>query len=322
VKIVVSIPVHEKPEVINNQIENFKKYIENVIIVLHVSKGFFLHYSLKEIDQTDNVYINPTNLDTKWADIINTHISNFHYISSLIDFDYFVLHASNDMYIRPGFDKYISRYEAGFNRRKVIKKNSHWWTGNMALEDYQLKAMMDSCGQSMIIASQVESSFYKKELMKAIVSIIEAHYDDNSKTDIYPREEVYFSTIASKLVSRELVGYPTTFSEVHRFDRVLWGIRDITRYVYRRLGLRQIISQETYNCFEELYGRLLFKSKFYRTNKRIVKKLVNMDLNYINQNSYLNDGSGCFRLYNAEIFSVKRIERNIKDPVRVFISEL
>ena len=322
VKLAISIPVHEKPDVIRNQIENFQKYIDDMCIVLHVSSGFFEKYEIKELENLEDVYINPTHLNTKWADIIHTHLSNFHYIFEMLDFDYFVLHASNDMYIRRGFTEYVQKYDAGFNIRKVIKKYSHWWPGNMALEDKQLLEMMDACGQTMIIASQVESSFYRKDIMEEIVKIIEEHYDAATKVGNYTREEFYFSTVASNLVSWKKIGNTTTFSEVHRFDRVLWKIRNFTRALYYGGRLNHIIPGRLYYELERRYNDYLFHSRFYKITPEIIDRLLKRDIECIRNNSYLDDGSGTFRLYGSEIFSVKRVERDINDPVRRYITSL
>ena len=321
-KLVVSIPVHEKPEVIKNQIENFKKYIKNTSIVLHVSKTFLEHHSLDEIKNIPGVYINPEHLDTKWANIIQTHISNYLYIKNVLEFDYFILHASNDMYIRTGFDSYIMKYEAGFNIRKVLDTDSHWWPGNFAFEDLQLKEIMNCCGQSMIIASQVESSFYKKELMDKIVEIIAPYINNLSEALVYPREEIYFSTVASSLVSWDRIGDTTTFSEVHRFDRTLWRLRNITRYIYYHCGLKIFFSEKTYQKIEQKYNDWLFRSKFYKTTPHIIKRLLCDDTKYLEKKQYLDDGSGCFKLYGNMIYSVKRVNRDINDPLRKFITNL
>ena len=320
--LVVSIPVHEKPDVIKNQISNFQKYIPGVVIVLHVSKGFLAKHRLDEIGEHSNVYINPEHLDTQWADIIQTHISNYRYIRENLEFDYFVLHASNDMYIRYGFEKYVQQYEAGFNIRKVVQKNSHWWPGNFALKDKKLKSIMDICGQNMIIASQVESSFYSKALMERIYTIIEPFCSERSADLIYPREEIYFSTVASSTVSWDKIGFTTTFSEVHRFDRRLWKIKNIMRTIFWRWKLSFFVSEKVYFRIEELCNTLLFNMRFYKTTIGIIKKLLDQNEAYIKKNSFLNDGSGQFQLYNKDIFSVKRINRDIKDPVRRYITNL
>lgn len=321
-KLVVSIPVHERPDVINNQIENFQKYIEDVSIVLHVSDSFFRQYTLNDIKSYKDVYINPEHLKTVWSDILKAHISNFHFIKNKMDFDYFILHASNDMYIKYGFKKYVQQFEAGFHIRKVTKNNSHWWVGNIALQDTSLRKMMDYCSQEEIIGSQVESSFYKKELMIKIIDVIEKFYSPSKIQTIYPREEIYFSTIASAFVEPRAIGGITTFSEVHRFDRVLWRIRNITRKLYDSLGGKRIFSEDFYYKIESFYGDKLFKSRFYKTTPGIIKRLLKEDLAYINRNSYLDDGSGRFRLYNKNIFSVKRINRTMDDTVRRYITNL
>ena len=321
-KLVISIPVHERPDVIQNQILNFQKYIPNSIIVLHVSKGFFEKYSIDEIVRHKDVYINPIHLDTKWSNIVQTHISNYEFIRDQIDFDYFILHASNDMYIRSGFEQYIQKYVAGFNIRKVIKQNSHWWPGNAAFQDIQLKKMMQACGQTMIIASQVESSFYRKDVMEQIYHILKLFQNDSVKELVYPREEIYFPTIASSVVSWDKIGNTTTFSEVHRFDRKLWKIRNITRSIYWNLRLNNFFSERLYWKIEQVYNDWLFKTRFYKTTSHIIERILSDDKKYIERNSYLNDGSGQFRLYNYEIFSVKRINRDISDPVRKYINKL
>lgn len=321
-KLVISIPVHEKPDVINNQINNFNKYINDFAIVLHISKSFFETYTIDEIQKYKNVYINPVNLDTKWADIIQTHLSNYDYIKNVLNFDYFVLHASNDMYIKKGFDKYIQKFEAGFNIRKVIEPNSYWWPGNLALQDTDLVKIMKKCGQSMVIASQVESSFYKRDIMEQISRIISSTLQEKQCNLIYPREEIYFSTVASALVSWQHVGEITTFSEVHRFDRTLWKWKKRIRSFYYTFKINAVVPENVFFVFERIFNDNLFKTNFYRTTPQIIKKLLANNKKYTQRNSFLNDGSGTFQLYGENIFSVKRVKRDINDSLRQYITNL
>ena len=78
-RILVSLAVHEKPDVIIDQIENFKYFLENVCFILHVSKSYFEKYEIEKLQNIENVYLNPENLVTKWGNIISTHISNYNY---------------------------------------------------------------------------------------------------------------------------------------------------------------------------------------------------------------------------------------------------
>ncbi|MBP3197887.1 MAG: hypothetical protein J6N21_12900 [Butyrivibrio sp.] len=321
-RVVVSIPVHENIKVIANQIENFKCFIEGVYIVLHVSQSFDKYDDLVSLFHKDrHVIINPIRLKTQWGDIVEPHISNYKYVSQVMEFDYFVLHASNDMYIKSGFKEYIQNYDAGFNIRKIVNKDSHWWPGNAAQKDGYLHRIMNRCGQTMIIATQVESSFYKKEIMAKIVETIDSVERKPEDNLVYTREEIFFSTIASNYVDWSRIGKITTFSEVHRFDRIVWKVRDITRLIYRVLG-RFFISQEQYYRFEEKCNDFLFKSGFYKTSVSTVKRILHGDKKYIKHNSFLNDGSGTFQLYEDYIFSVKRVERIIDDKLRKYITRI
>ena len=40
-QIVISIPVHEEKEVVVDQIQNYKKYMKNPVIVIHISESFY-----------------------------------------------------------------------------------------------------------------------------------------------------------------------------------------------------------------------------------------------------------------------------------------
>lgn len=320
-KIIVSIPVHEKPEIIKDQVANLKKFIENVTIVLHVSKSYFINYRIEEISNIPDVYINPVHMDTKWADIIHTHISNFEFIDSIEEFDYFLMHASNDMYVKKGIEGYIKNYEAGFNIRKVIAKHSFWWPGDAACRDEQLKQIMNQCGQSMIIASQIEGSFYKRDVMRKMIKIIKENYNYSLDKENYTREEFYFSTVASSLVDWLSVGRPTTYSEVHKFDRFIWKWKSTARIVYR--FFKWCIPVKTYIKFEIWSNDFIFKLRFYRINSRLIKKILADTKDVIESNRYLNDGSGMFELYEGKnIFSVKRVEREYGNSVRRYIREL
>lgn len=324
-KILVSLAVHEEPKVIDDQIKNILKYIKDVVVVLHISKSYFNNHKLDEIIELskENIFVNPINLDTKWGDIIETHISNFKYINEIVDYDYIIFHSSNDMYIRHGIEDYISKYEAGFNIRKVNYGNSNWWPGHVAIKDNILKEIMLNCGQCFIVASQIEGSFYKRSIIEEIIEKIDKNTDViNEFKNRYPREEIYFSTIASSVLDWSYVGRPTTFSEVHKFDRVLWKLRNVTRFIYYRLLISKFIPLKLYNNFEEYYNKFLFKSKFYKIRIKTIKKIISNDKKYIEKNRFLDDGSGKFELYCDSLFSVKRVNRKYEDKVRCYIRDL
>lgn len=320
--VIVSVPVHENLDVVKDQIRNFKKYILGVGIVIHISEEFYRQIKgLKELETISDVFINDKHINTDEKGIIYAHISNYHCASAHCSFDYFIMHASNDMYVKEGITDYLYNYDAGFNIHKIFSY-SQWWPGNYALQDKQLLYLLKKHEMDAIIGTQVESSFYKSDVFGYIVKIIEESVSYEDIQLKYPREEIYFSTIAYHVLKKDRIGYPTTFSEVHRFDRWLWRMRYLTWGIYHRLKIEKLISRQTYDKFERWYFNILLNSKCYRITPRIVKKVLALDKHFLLRNRYLSDGRSTYQLYGDNIFAVKRVKRDVNDTLRKYINSL
>ena len=104
---IYSLPAHEKPDVLIDQINNINRFNQqfSVLIVLHLSKRFNLSdEQVKEIAEQPNVLINPERIITGFMDgsLFEAHLSNINHIYSLkINFRHFIFLASNMMFIRP-----------------------------------------------------------------------------------------------------------------------------------------------------------------------------------------------------------------------------
>lgn len=329
-KVAISIPVHEKQDVVINQINNIKKYVPEAILVIHISSEMTECADLEAfIDSEDNVYYNPMRLNCGWGKIIDAHISNFIYLKSIIDFDYIMFHASNDMYIRKGVVNYISQFDAGFHVHKIFTI-SRWWPSVCILEDPVVDELLKLLGTESIVATQLESSFYRKELFDDIVEVIDkarelaAQREKSDYIKSYTREEVYFSTVAYHFIQERGLnrGYPTTYSEVHDFDRALWKKQHITWGIYHRLGLKAFIPRTAYDQFENNYSEKYAEKNPTALTIDTVNKLKNEQSVFLKKHLYLNDSVTRYRLYGEQIFSVKRVPREIDDPLRVYINNL
>lgn len=226
--ILFSIPVHESPETIIDQIINYITFNNNCAIVLHFSHSFTYEGSIyneetfKQIlAKFKQVLINPNHLRTGYADIIQAHISNFLFAENIIEFNYFSIGASNDLFIKSGLENLISLYDAGLNEINVIE-DSNWMWRKQCLEDKDLLVMLNRYGanQSNIVRCQIEGCFYKKEIFKKIANEISETYfyekydfKGKDKNKIYPREEVYFSSLI-RLLYPHINIFPSCYAYV------------------------------------------------------------------------------------------------------------
>ncbi|WP_295095950.1 hypothetical protein, partial [Ruminococcus sp.] len=127
--IVFSIPIHEKFEVVLDQIINFFHFNPDCAIVYHISQGFNYKTSqlskeefVKAIDIIGNVYINPESVRTGGADIIQAHLSNFKYIASVVDFVFFSMCSSNELFIKAGLTGFVNDHDCGIEFLDVTLK--------------------------------------------------------------------------------------------------------------------------------------------------------------------------------------------------------
>lgn len=200
-KLLFSIPIHERLEAVVDQIINIQSLNEDAGVVLHLSLGYEdknSDLSLSEFEQLitqyKNVYINPNRVRTGNYDIIQAHIENFNFAKNVVDFEYFCMCASNELFIRPGLYDYISKYDCGLDYNDV-DCNVKWKAGRQAQVDESLKLMMSSLDTTKIVGSQVEGTFYRKQLYERVADVIMRYYDYRTMDVAYAREEVYFSTI-------------------------------------------------------------------------------------------------------------------------------
>jgi hypothetical protein len=209
-RICVSLPVHEWPAVVFDQVENIRAFLpSDTLIVLHLSQGFAQPDQVQRL-VPDGVLVNPTSYPTGWGEIIHVHNSNIEFARSLEAFDFVLLHASNDMYVRDGAGTYISKHEAGFNSEPV-HANMRWGMQGLALQDSALMAMMQRINASEMYASQIEGSFYNAALFSEMTSLIGRHWNFGDG-ESFAREEIYYPTLAAKLFGTS-VATPTIYSE-------------------------------------------------------------------------------------------------------------
>lgn len=312
--IYVSLPVHEKFDVIANQLQNFKKYLPEAMIVLHLSAG--AHFSIKELDgflklnKVDNYIINPVQLNATWGGIIEVHLSNIELILQLGDAQKVIFHSSNDMLIREGLSLYLKDKNFLFHQREVFP-NSHWWPANVAIADMAFTDWLSAYGGA-IIASQIEGSMYGIEFLREFNDQYQWRYKRSFSSLRYPREELFFSSLAQAF-GIIADGLPYVFSEVHRFDRKLWGYYETMPLLLNDNPLSKKLKRQLIDK--------LFDYGDYKISIKDIEAIRSQDESHFKSIEYLSDGNNRWRVHVIDnLFAVKRVPRVMTDKIRQYIS--
>lgn len=199
--VVFSIPVHEKPFVIVDQVVNFRNFNPDCGIVLHVSPSlsdYDFEQLISLLNKFPRVFLNPHRLRTGFSDIIQAHISNFQYVEHLrINYEYFCLSASNELFVKSGLYNFIKRYKAGLQMKNINFSKEISISYRAQQDEALLSAIKEAGGNGVddIVNSQVEGAFFQREIFKKIAGYIDRNFCYENINILYPREEIYFSSL-------------------------------------------------------------------------------------------------------------------------------
>lgn len=194
-KYALSILAHEKPDVVVDQIRNIAHFVPDATIVLHLHVNFDWGGAKINFSEFDNVLVNPASTPTFWGNLHHAHHLNFHFASRELEFTHFLIHSSSDLFVREGVAGYIDKHEAGLSLVSPMPSNN---TPMFAEGDPVFQKIMSEAGSKELWCSQIEGTFYKKELFAELVARIERHFDYRN-TLPYVHEEIYYPTIMSGL---------------------------------------------------------------------------------------------------------------------------
>jgi hypothetical protein len=294
--ILFSIPVHEQPEVIVDQIRNYRKFAPFCGIIIHPSRQFLLaNPGLPEtLESHEGVFVNRTPIYTAQHLVLKCHISNFLYARKIgIEFTHFCHHSSNDMFIRHGVEDYVTRNDYGFQVIEVFKElfNFTHWKENLRDDKCFRKMVSRFKAPIRYLASQAEGTFYPAEA-----------YGEFAKDYI---KHAWFE-----------FGWPIPYS--HGSNVSLLKFFDKLHKTPQR---------------RKYVGRFFYpKEEFYPPNYFIHDcespatpyclmdwdRLLKVEVEDVDM---IRDGKHPIHGYD-EIYAVKRVDRRIDDPLRVHIRNL
>ncbi len=220
-KAVISLTVHEKVPVVLDTLANFRRFFPEAEVVIHANpvwatrnRGIFTE-SLAPLKHMSGVHLNPDRQRVGWGNILHAHLSNFrHAEKTLCDFDFFVLNASNDLYVRSGVAEYIAGFEAGVRTPTV---EPTWDMGIAARNDPPFQALLGELDDPPVRSGQHEGAFFRRELFARIADVVGRHYDVDAAfgPPLIAREEIWISTVTAALATGPL-GLPFVYSDAHQ----------------------------------------------------------------------------------------------------------
>lgn len=199
-KILFSLPVHERPDIVRDQIENINYFCPDSLIIIHVSTGATVDKDeFRRHCDSANVLINPTSYETIWSGgIMHAHIGNFtHAVDSGVDFDTVMLISSNELLVKHGLSDYVSRYEIGA-QTEVFDKSTDWGVfRDDFLNSPAMQGFLKYLGLPLFFGGQAEGQFMSRKIFANLVRAYAAGGFPMGPVG-FPIEEVILPTVAAR----------------------------------------------------------------------------------------------------------------------------
>lgn len=306
-RLYISLLVHEKPEVILDQLRNFRHFAPGAVIVIHLSVGFnFPDEFISEAIGLGQVHFNPQRVATNKVNLLYPHLLNIRYILTLgpAETDFISFQASNDLLVRGGLEEHLRSYDAGYFSDGILDvKNEPVYAGNVYADTGFLR-LCETLNCKVIIKSQIEGLYAQVKDLKSVLRLIDEAGFDMSQKRSYFAEEVMLPTLLHYVLGGSgRVGLPYILSEI----AIQMKYIEIRHRVFG------------YNFFAKAFGRVLKLIGPNRITKGLVNRIRRGDLGFYN---FFGRGIGVRRFSIEHSFGVKRVNRDMSDRLRLYVRGL
>lgn len=203
VRPLISLTAHERIDILVAQICNLlDHYPAGGRVVVHRSSEWIPLASAEEeawwegaLAELPGVILNPERMVTRWAHMFHAHVSNIRLaLAADPEWTTLVLHSSADLMVRQGVERTLGRFDYG-GAIGLVKPTTPWMWAPFIFGD---ALFMQMAGSRPIRASMHEGTFYQRSLAAAMLAEIDAHVTDWDYDDQYPKEEMFFPTLAGE----------------------------------------------------------------------------------------------------------------------------
>jgi hypothetical protein len=181
------------------------------------------------------VYVNPIRFNTgkNQYTLHKAHLSNFNFANkhNLI-YDYFILEASNSLFIKEDNTERIKQYDVGIGKGKI----AGYWKDNIlthkSLEEFVTKKIKAKTLGTMWIKGVHEGSFYKYKVISSIFKIIyelDRYCELKNDLPIYPTEEVWFQVGLEIYKLKHNINITRTLTYLPWDKQLVWTENDIDK---------------------------------------------------------------------------------------------
>jgi len=308
-----SIPIHEKQDIINNQIENILNYNPNSNIILHVNKSFKSFNN--GLTSYNNVYVNSVSLNYEYAKgLLLIHINNFlEAIKLNIDFKYFIILSSNEMFIKYGLIHYIEKYKNGL---QIVEfdKNIDWHNFHKNIEkDNIIINMINELNLNTIYGGQTEGQFYEKHIFQKISDIYFTYFG-NKELNNFETEEIVAQTIFKSFN----IDYTKPFTLQNYSNNLIFDLKFIDNIINNNIIISEnnikttLVSPHVNSDSTSIFSIKRIERSFNNLRNHISRKgfILNKDIFQLNTYYYSNNSSIIFFDKNHIQFDKKKDKKD------------
>lgn len=199
VGVLFSLPVHERPDIVRDQLENIQHFCPGAKVCIHVS-GLVAHerHLFESACDLPDVFVNPNSRETGHSTgLLHAHISSFEHALSLgVEFDKVVLISSNEMFVRRGAMEVIANFEIGA-QTEIFDAAGGWHLFRQDIaEDERMRGFLKRLGLPVYFGGQAEGQFFSKEIFQLIADLYTQFF--GIEPCGFESEEVIPATVAAR----------------------------------------------------------------------------------------------------------------------------
>jgi len=298
---VYSLPAHEKPQVLIDQITNLNKFNKHfsILIVIHLSQRFNLtDEDVLSIANQPNVLLNPERLITGFMDgsLYEAHLSNISFLySSKIQFGHIIFIASNMMFVRQM--KKITSDFIGSSHDAVTHRG--WFQAWMAVRDKNINGFH-------LYGCQIEGLFISKKLLDKMLPYLKSI---SYKELFIDPASLKRNTFYVKLI-RQLRKY-----RFRKWVKTNYPLKPIRYFTFSHLSFARI-AYATEEVYFSTIARLFEKDFSFGGKEISFQDWDNSNIVTIQSINWLRSNE------NKDYVGTKRVDRVYHDPIRTYIRDL